>query len=98
MVVFDYPDENFFNASERRVQNTIMMAKAGGEPMQTALSHETLARILNKHGFQICELLKPDEIQRKIIDPTLGAMKAFEHVNYCLAVKENNLKKKDDNL
>lgn len=35
-LVFDYPDENFFNASERRVQNTIMMAKAGGEPMQSA--------------------------------------------------------------
>ena len=32
-LVFDYPDENFFDAPERRVQNTIMMAKAGGEPM-----------------------------------------------------------------
>jgi O-methyltransferase involved in polyketide biosynthesis len=29
-LVFDYPDENFFDASEKRVQNTIMMAKAGG--------------------------------------------------------------------
>lgn len=35
-LVFDYPDENFFNAPEKRVQNTIMMAKAGGEPMQSA--------------------------------------------------------------
>ena len=35
-LVFDYPDENFFDAPERRVQNTIMMAKAGGEPMQSA--------------------------------------------------------------
>ena len=32
-LVFDYPDENFFDAPEKRVQNTIMMAKAGGEPM-----------------------------------------------------------------
>ena len=28
-LVFDYPDENFFSAPEKRVQNTIMMAKAG---------------------------------------------------------------------
>ena len=28
-LVFDYPDENFFAAPEKRVQNTIMMAKAG---------------------------------------------------------------------
>lgn len=35
-LVFDYPDENFFDAPERRVQNTVMMAKAGGEPMQSA--------------------------------------------------------------
>lgn len=32
----DYPGKNFFGAPERRVQNTIMMAKAGGEPMQSA--------------------------------------------------------------
>jgi hypothetical protein len=28
--------KNFFGAPERRVQNTIMMAKVGGEPMQSA--------------------------------------------------------------
>ena len=36
-LVFDYPDENFFDATEKRVQNTIMMAKAGGEPMQVGV-------------------------------------------------------------
>ena len=40
-LVFDYPDENFFDALERRVQNTIMMAKAGGEPMQSAFSESS---------------------------------------------------------
>ena len=35
-LVFDYPDEDFFAAPEKRVQNTIMMAKAGSEPMQSA--------------------------------------------------------------
>ncbi|MDD5804117.1 MAG: class I SAM-dependent methyltransferase [Clostridia bacterium] len=41
-LMFDYPDENFFDAREKRVQNTIMMAKAGGEPMQSAFPMESL--------------------------------------------------------
>ena len=52
-LVFDYPDENFFDAPERRVQNTIMMAKAGGEPMQSAFSYSELEKLLEKHGFLI---------------------------------------------
>ena len=88
-LVFDYPDENFFNAPERRVQNTIMMAKAGGEPMKSAFSYAELEKLLEKHGFLIYELLTPDDIQRDIIDKTGADMKAFEHVNYCLAVRKN---------
>ena len=87
-LVFDYPDENFFDAPERRVQNTIMMAKAGGEPMQSAFSYAELEKLLEKHGFLIYELLTPDDIQRNIIDKTGADMKAFEHVNYCLAVRK----------
>ncbi len=88
-LVFDYPDENFFNAPEKRVQNTIMMAKAGGEPMQSAFSYSELEKLLEKHGFLIYELLTPDDIQRDIIDKAGTDMKAFEHVNYCLAVRKN---------
>ena len=87
-LVFDYPDENFFDAPEKRVQNTIMMAKAGGEPMKTALSYSELEKLLAKHGFLIYELLTPDDIQRDIIDKAGTDMKAFEHVNYCLAVRK----------
>ena len=87
-LVFDYPDENFFEAPEKRVQNTIMMAKAGGEPMQSAFSYSELEKLLEKHGFLIYELLTPDDIQRDIIDKTGADMKAFEHVNYCLAVRK----------
>ena len=87
-LVFDYPDENFFNAPEKRVQNTIMMAKAGGEPMQSAFSYAELEKLLEKHGFLIYELLTPDDIQRDIIDKAGADMKAFEHVNYCLAVRK----------
>ena len=87
-IVFDYPDENFFDAPERRVQNTIMMAKAGGEPMQSAFSYSELEKLLEKHGFLIYELLTPDDIQRDIIDKAGADMEAFEHVNYCLAFRK----------
>ena len=87
-LVFDYPDEDFFAAPEKRVQNTIMMAKAGGEPMQSVFSYAELEKLLEKHGFLIYELLTPDDIQRDIIDKAGADMKAFEHVNYCLAVRK----------
>ncbi len=87
-VVFDYPDEGFFAAKERRVQNTVMMAQAGGEPMKSSFSRVELETLLKKHGFSICELLTPSDIQSGIIDSVCADMKAFEHVNYCLAVKK----------
>ena len=87
-LVFDYPDEDFFEAPEKRVQNTIMMAKAGGEPMQSAFSYGALEKLLEKHGFLIYELLTPDDIQRDVIDKAGADMKAFEHVNYCLTVRK----------
>ena len=87
-LVFDYPDESFFEAPEKRVQNTILMAKAGGEPMKTAFSYGALEKLLEKHGFLIYELLTPDEIQRDIIDRAGAELKAFEHVNDCLAVRK----------
>lgn len=87
-LVFDYPDENFFAAPEKRVQNSIMMAGAGGEPMKSSFSYEKLELMLEKHGFLIYELLTPDDIQRDVIDASGANMKAFEHVNYCLAVRK----------
>lgn len=88
-LVFDYPDEHFFDAPEKRVQNTIMMAKAGGEPMQSSFSYRELEKMLEKNGFLIYELLSPEDIQRNIINKAGTDMKAFEHVNYCLAVKKD---------
>ena len=85
----DDDDENFFDAPERRVQNTIMMAKAGGEPMKSAFSYAELEKLLEKHGFLIYELLTPDDIQKDVIDRVGADLKAFEHVNYCLAVRKN---------
>lgn len=87
-LVFDYPDEGFFSAGERRVQNTILMARAGGEPMRSVFSRPALEALLQKHGFRIGALLTPEDIQRDVIDRAGGALKAFEHVNYCLAIRE----------
>ena len=97
-LVFDYPDENFFDAPEKRVQNTIMMAKAGGEPMQSAFSYSELEKLLEKHGFLIYELLTPDDIQRDLIDKAGADLKAFEHVNYCLAVRKAVIVKQHANM
>ena len=36
------------------------------------------------------ELPAPDDIQRDVIDMAGADLKAFEHVNYCLAVRKNN--------
>ena len=88
-LVFDYPDENFFDAEKKRIQNTVMMAEAGGEPMKTAFSYGELEKLLGEHGFLIYELLTPDNIQRDIIDKSEADIKAFEHVNYCLAVRKD---------
>ena len=88
-LVFDYPDEHFFEAQEKRVQNTVMMAKAGGEPMRSSFSYGELEKLLHKHGFLNYELLTPDDIQRDIIDKAGADMKAFEHVNYCRAVRKD---------
>lgn len=74
---------------KKRMQNTIMMAKAGGEPMQSAFSYSELEKLLETHGFLIYELLTPDDIQRDVIDRAGAGLKAFEHVNYCLAVRKN---------
>lgn len=95
-IVFDYPDEHFFTANEKRVQNTIIMAQAGGEPMKSAFSYAALERLLEKHGFQIYELLTPEDIQKNIIDEAGADMKAFEHINYCLAVKTKKQRNKSD--
>ena len=56
--------------------------------MKSAFSYNELEKLLEKHGFLIYELLTPDDIQKNIIDKVGAEMKAFEHVNYCHAVRK----------
>ena len=85
-VVFDFADEGLFEASNRRVQNMLSLALAGGEPMKTCFSYADLEKLLEKHNFLIYEMLTPKDIQEQIINKKGADMKAFEHINYALAV------------
>lgn len=87
-LVFDYPDEEFLVAPQRRVRNTVRMAQAGGEPMKAAYSSTELEKLLEKHGFRMAQLLTPGDIQRDIIDRAGAELKAMEHVNCCLALRK----------
>ena len=51
-------------------------------------SDSKIEKLLEKHGFLIYELLTPDDIQKDVIDKAGSDLKAFEHVNYCLAVRK----------
>ena len=51
-------------------------------------STSKIEKLLEKHGFLIYELLTPDDIQKDVIDKAGSDLKAFEHVNYCLAVRK----------
>lgn len=87
-IVFDYGDENLFNAKEKRVNNMLAMAKAGGEPMLSCFSYPRLEKMLVDSNLLIYELLTPDDIQAQIINPKNSQLKAFEHINYVLVVKK----------
>ena len=45
---------------------------------------------------EIHEMLTPDDIQRDIIDRAGAELKAFEHVNDCLAVRKKLLSVDDE--
>ena len=51
-------------------------------------NYDELEQLLEAHGFLIYELLTPEEIQRDVIDRAGAELRAFEHVNYCLAVRK----------
>ena len=59
--------------------------------MQSAFSYSALEKLPETHGFLIYELLTPDDIQRDGIDRGGAALKVFEHVNSCIAVRKNEV-------
>ncbi len=89
-VVFDYPDCNIFDTSKttRRVQNMVHAAIQCGEPMKSSYSYSELVSDLEKTNFQLYEHLTPLEIQQNYFEGRTDDYRAFENVNFALAVKE----------
>ena len=88
-LLFDYADAGLFSAQEKRVQNMLAMAKAGGEEMKASFDYLSLDSMLSDYGFLVYEILEPKDIQKQIIDPTGAPIRAFEHINYVQAVLKN---------
>lgn len=85
-IVFDYADEGFFTSDVRRVQNMIAMAQAAGEPLKTAFSEAQLTALLERHGFQVYELLTWRQLQERYFAGRTDGLSAFEHIGCVLAV------------
>ena len=86
-LVFDYADQGLFQAKERRVQNMLALAAAGGEPMKSCFAYRELETLLEQYGFLIYETLSPAQIQARLIDGRCADMQAFEHIHYVQAVR-----------
>lgn len=87
-LVFDFGDEELFGSTDRRVKNMLAMAMAAGEPMKTSFSDERLARLLEKHGFLIYELLEPRDIEERYFYGGEN-LSPFPHIKIVLAVYKN---------
>ena len=94
-IAFDYPD--FLYHSPRAGERTgkqAMLAKGAGEAMTVGYSYAVLEAILSQCGFLVYEHLEPEEITGRFFlahneaEPK-HSMTAFDHVNYCLAVKKS---------
>ena len=85
-LVFDHADSGMFTSPVKRVQNTLAMARAGGEPMQSAYGYTELETLLAKYGFLIYEYLTPAAIQERFFAGRIDYLTAFEHIAYVLAV------------
>lgn len=84
-LVFDFGDEGLFDSTDRRVKNMLAMAMAAGEPMKSSFDKTSLARLLEKHGFLIYELLGPKDIEERYFGGQREA-KPFPDINMVLAV------------
>ena len=87
-IVFDYADENLFISDIKRVQNMIAMAKASGEVMQSCYSYKELEQLLEKVDLLIYEHLNEENIEERFFTGRDDYLRAFEHINYILAVKK----------
>lgn len=93
-LVFDYPVERSYSDIDDEPWNKqIMLAESAKEKMLASYSYKEMEKILSKHGFLIYEHLTPVEMTEQYFkkynqgNPS-HPIKAFEQVNYCLAVRK----------
>ena len=93
-IVFDYPDEDTYTPKAgERGKKTIALASAANEKMHASYSYLELEKLLTHSNFLIYEHLTPNEITEQYFKKYNEAnpehpIKAFDNVNYCLAVKK----------
>lgn len=93
-LVFDYPDENSDTGyAGTRAKKQFQLADAAQEAMQASYSYADMEKILSAHGFLIYEYLTPPEITSRYFEAfncaqPMHPIRAFDNVNYCLAVRQ----------
>ncbi|MBM7868644.1 methyltransferase (TIGR00027 family) [Clostridium pascui] len=93
-IVLDYPDEyTYTDKAGERAKKQALMASAANEKMLASYSYMELEKILADNNFLIYEHLTPNEITDQYFKKYNEAnpkhpIKAFDNVNYCLAVKK----------
>lgn len=93
-IVFDYPDEyTFTDGASERVKKQVAIANAATEKMLASYSYSEIEKLLSDYKFLVFEHLVPEEITAQYFKSYNDAnpahpMTAFDHVNYCLAVKK----------
>ena len=93
-LLFDYPDETSYTAKAGpRASKQAMLAAAANEKMLASYSYREMKRLLAAYDFLVYEHLTPQEMTDQYFSAYNCAnpyhcMAAFDHVNYCLAVKQ----------
>ncbi|MGE7947992.1 class I SAM-dependent methyltransferase [Lysinibacillus sp. NPDC093688] len=89
-IVLDYADEKLFEEKDisNRVDNTVKMAAASGEPMKSCFTYEEIEKMLENSGLLIYEHLTPDTINELYFDNRKDYLTAFETIHYIHAVKK----------
>lgn len=87
-IVFDFGDSHLFSSETPRVREMLKMAEESGEPMKSCFGYQELEKMLEEHGFLIYEFLNCDDIQKRYFQSRADDLRAFESVNFALAVKK----------
>lgn len=92
-IAFDYPDQDMYTEkASLRAKKQLMLSQEANEHFKAGYSMGEMEMLLGEHDFLGYEHLCPQEITDNFFDKYNVAneghsMKAFENVNYCLAVK-----------